>query len=93
MNSVATGGEHKRHSLQIEDRAHMALTGIDDVISFDERSVVLASTAGVLTVDGEDLHIVKMNVDSKELGIEGKINGITYIDKPMRRSGLLRSKK
>lgn len=71
----------------------MALTGIDDVISFDERSVVLASTAGVLTVDGEDLHIVKMNVDSKELGIEGKINGITYIDKPMRRSGLLRSKK
>lgn len=71
----------------------MALTGIDDVISFDERSVVLASTAGVLTVDGEDLHIVKMNVDSKELGIEGKINGIAYIDKPMRRSGLLRSKK
>lgn len=93
MNPVGMGGENKGHSLHIENRAHMALTGIEDVISFDERSVVLASTLGVLTIDGEDLHIIKMNVDSKELGIEGKINGISYIDKPMRRSGLLRSKK
>lgn len=92
MNPVA-GSESKGHSLHMEDRRRMALTGIEDVISFDERSVVLASTSGVLTVEGEDLHIVKMNVDSKELGIEGKINGIAYIDKPIRRSGLLRSKK
>ncbi len=92
MNPVA-GSENKGHSLHMDDRRRMALTGIEDVISFDERSVVLASTSGVLTVEGEDLHIVKMNVDSKELGIEGKINGIAYIDKPIRRSGLLRSKK
>lgn len=92
MNSLGEGIE-KGHSLLIENRARMALTGIEDVISFDERSVVLASSSGVLTIDGEDLHIVKMNVDSRELGIEGKINGIAYIDKPIRRSGLLRSKK
>lgn len=92
MNSVTECGD-KGHSLNVENRARMALTGIEDVISFDERTVVLASTVGVLTVDGEDLHIIKMNVDSKELGIEGKINGLSYIDKPMRRSGLLRSKK
>lgn len=93
MNYVTEGSENKGHSLLVENRERMALTGIEDVISFDEHSVVLASTAGLLTVDGEHLHIIKMNVDSKELGIEGKINGITYIDKPVRRSGLLRSKK
>lgn len=93
MNPVGVNGENKGHSLLIENRGRMALTGIEDVISFDERSVVLASASGMLTVDGEDLHIIKMNVDSKELGIEGKINGINYIDKPLRRSGLLRNKK
>lgn len=92
MNSLGENIE-KKHSLLIENRESIALAGIEDVISFDERSVVLASSAGVLTVDGEDLHIIKMNVDSRELGIEGKINGIAYIDKPIRRSGLLRSKK
>lgn len=91
MNSVADG--EKGHSLLIENRGRIALTGIEDVISFDEHAVVLASTAGVLTVDGEALHIIKMNVDNKELGIEGKINGIAYIDRPVRRNGLLRSKK
>lgn len=92
MNSVGEGSE-KGHSLLIENRARLALTGIEDVISFDERTVVLASTAGLLTIDGESLHIIQMNIDSKELGIEGKVNGISYIDKPIRRSGLLRSKK
>lgn len=93
MITVTEGSSNKGHSLQIEERARMALSGIEDVISFDEHTVVLASTAGLLTVEGENLHIIKMNVDSKELGIEGKINAIAYIDKPIRRSGLLRSKK
>lgn len=91
--SAVNGGENKGHSLHIENRARLELTGIEDVISFDESSVVLASTVGVLTVEGEDLHIIKMNVDSKEFGIEGKLNGVAYIDKPLRKSGLLRSKK
>ncbi len=93
MNSAVQGSENKGHTVLIENRARMALTGIEDVISFDEKSVVLASTTGVLTIDGDDLHIVRMSVDSKELGIEGKINGLSYIDKPIRRSGLLRNKK
>ncbi len=76
------------HSLTLEDRRKLDLSGVDDVLGFDESSVLLRTSAGMLTVEGEQLHIRHMSVDCGELSIEGKINGLIYVDKTTRKNGL-----
>ncbi len=48
-------------SLLLFGRQKLQLTGVEDVISFDETSVLLQTALGVLTVDGTGLHIVNFN--------------------------------
>ena len=79
------------HTVTIEDRGCVLLTGVEDVISFDEGAVVLSTVAGTLAIEGEGLHIKQMNVDSREFGIEGKINSLCYLDKRPRGRGLWKS--
>lgn len=94
MNSVIKNSDNKgtQHNVFIEGRKRAELSAIDDVISFDERSVVLGCALGVISIEGEDLHILKMNVESGDIVIEGKICGMIYIDKTSRKSSLLRKK-
>jgi len=80
--------QHRQQIIHIDDRKVMSITAVDDVISFDEKQVVLGSCGGVISIDGEGLHIRKMNVDGGEIVIEGRINALTCIDKTVRRSGL-----
>ena len=67
-----------RHRLIIDDRESVSLTGITDVISFDEEQVVCDTLLGVVIIKGGDLHVSNLNVDSGELDIHGEINAITY---------------
>ncbi len=78
------------HSLRLEDRRTLFLDGISDVVSFDEKTVLLVSDLGLLSVEGEELHVVKMNVDTKEFEIVGKIAALAYLDKPASRKTLFR---
>ncbi len=80
------------HTVKLEDRKKIELGAIEDVISFDEGSVVLGSSLGVISIEGEGLHILKMNVDSGEIIIEGRVNALMYIDKSTKKNGLLRKK-
>ena len=45
------------HELIMKDRKRISVTGVTEVVSFDELSVVLKTACGELTVDGEGLHI------------------------------------
>lgn len=83
-------GKNMGHSITICDRHSVLLTGIEDVLNFDEGAVVLATTLGTLAIEGEGLHIKQMNVDSREFGIEGKIFSLCYMDKRARGRGLFR---
>ncbi len=66
------------HSLQMENREKMSVTGVEDVASFTDETVVLVTNMGTLTVKGSELHINKLNVESGELAIEGNIDVCEY---------------
>ena len=82
-----------QHTLFLEGRQRLSLSGIEDVISFDETVVVLSTTQGTLAIEGEGLHILQMNVDSKEFRIEGKVCALNYIERRQRGKGLFKTKQ
>lgn len=91
MNANA-GSAQREHTLQLTDRKILSLTGISDVISFDETLVTLSCLDSIMSVEGEGMRVLRMDVDLGDLAIEGKINAISYIDKRTRKSGLFSKK-
>ena len=68
------------HKLIVERRESVAITGVLDVISFDEEQVVCETALGVLILRGIGLHVSNLNLDSGALDIFGEVVGITYED-------------
>ena len=62
----------------MENRSKISISGVEDVDSFDEQTVILFTNAGLLTLRGRDFHINKLNVDSGEVVIEGDVESLTY---------------
>ncbi|MDF2592504.1 MAG: yabP [Clostridia bacterium] len=71
----------KPHNIFIEGREKLNITGVRDVISFDENTIVLSTEMGGLILKGTDLHINKLNVEDGNLNIEGYIVACNYTEK------------
>ena len=71
-------------------REKMTVTGVEDVDSFDDDSIILYTVEGVMTVRGADLRINKLSVEDGELEVEGEIDNISYSsDHRKEKTGLL----
>ena len=70
------------HNIVLEGRRLLTVSGVSDVDSFDEETVVVFTELGELTVKGSDLHINKLSVDVGELTVEGDISALIYSDNP-----------
>ena len=66
------------HSVVINQRENIKISGIVDVESFDEGEIVLYTSEGGIVLLGEDFKINKLSVDTGELEIEGYLNEIKY---------------
>ncbi|MDF2839375.1 MAG: sporulation protein YabP [Clostridia bacterium] len=71
----------KPHNMFIEGREKLNITGVRDVVSFDESTIVLNTEMGGLILKGIGLHINKLNVEDGNLNIEGYITAYNYTDK------------
>ena len=78
------------HRLELEGRERLTVSGVEDVERFDEMSIVMSTTAGVLTITGEGLHIGQLSLDGGELHVDGRVDSISYEDGEASRGGLLR---
>lgn len=79
--------ERKKTKLYLTNRERLELDGIEDVLSFDEMSVYLVTENGNLLIEGRDLHITALNVDSGDLVIEGFVRSMAYNDKETVKKG------
>ena len=68
-------------NLILENRKKLSISGVLDVLSFDDQIVILETELGMLTVKGEDLRINKLSIDTTEVVIEGTINNLNYSEK------------
>lgn len=74
----------------LENRNKLNISGVQDVLSFDDQVVIIETDLGLLTVKGENLKINKLSIDTEEVIIEGEINNLGYSDhtKKEQESGL-----
>ncbi len=68
------------HILTLSDRRSLTVSGVTDVDSFDDMTVILYTVQGELTVKGTMLHITRLNVETGDLMMEGQIDSLTYAD-------------
>ena len=69
-----------QHRLELDGRERLLVTGVEEVERFDEEEIVMNTTAGVLVVGGNQLHIGKLNLDGGELHVDGAIHTLLYED-------------
>lgn len=72
-------------NLVLENREKLTISGVNDVLSFDDQIVILETQLGLLTVKGENLRINKLSLDNEEVVVEGEITNLMYTEKDLER--------
>ncbi len=73
-------------NLILENRGKLSISGVLDVLSFDDQVVILETELGLLTVKGENIRINKLSIDTSEVIVEGEISYLAYSDKDNEKS-------
>lgn len=70
-------------NLILENREKLNISGVLDVLSFDDQIVILETELGLLTVKGENLRINKLSLDTAEVIVDGEIYNLGYSEKTL----------
>ena len=68
----------KPHTLTLEGRSRVRLTGVDAVCCFNDREIVLETSEGEIALLGEGLHMEQLNLEAGELDVTGESAGVEY---------------
>ena len=74
----------KAHKLILNNRRCGNLTGVSDVLSFDENEIILETDQGMLMMKGKELHVSRLMLDKGEVDIDGRIDSVTYSEQGIR---------
>ena len=64
---------NRPHGCQMQNRSVANLTGVREVVSFDENQIVMDTDMGLLTMKGKDLHVSRLTVEKG-----GSIDSLAY---------------
>ena len=82
--------DRKLHNVIMEQRRKLNMSGIMEVIGFDDETITLESDMGMMTVKGEGLKIGSFSASSGDIDIEGTIIEIVYTGDSSVKGGFFR---
>ena len=77
------------HKLSLDQRKSLTMTGVTEVVSFDENTVVLKTSLGVLTIHGRQLQLKNLSLDGGQVAVDGVVSALIY-EEPRPTGGLRR---
>lgn len=80
--------ENKNHSISIQNRETVEMTGIRDVSSFNEEEINASSDCGSVIIKGSHLLVETLDLDNGVLKVNGRISALIYSEKT-NKGGLL----
>lgn len=66
------------HKLQLNERHQLTMTGVTEVVSFDDGAVVLRTSLGTLIVQGKELQLKTLSLDGGQVAVDGNISTLSY---------------
>ena len=73
-------------NLILENRGKLSISGVLDVLSFDDQVIIVETELGLLTIKGENLRITKLSIDTSEVIVEGNIAYLAYSNKEIEKN-------
>ena len=70
--------EHMPHKLQLNERKALTMSGVAEVVSFDDSTVVLRTSLGTLVVQGRELQLKTLSLEGGQVAVEGNISALIY---------------
>ena len=77
--AMTTGGQHR---MTLQNRKSGSFTGVTDVLTFDASEIVLETELGRLMIKGKDLHVNRLDLQKKEVEIDGMVDLLQYTNTP-----------
>jgi sporulation protein YabP len=75
-----TAPRKRSHRLLADDRGEITVSGVTEVLSFDDENVRLVTTCGILNLEGQGLRIHVLNTGDGTVAVTGQLNGVLYED-------------
>ena len=72
------GEEHLPHKLQLNERRQLTMTGVTEVVSFEDTAVVLQTSLGTLIVQGRELQLKTLSLEGGQVAVDGNISALVY---------------
>lgn len=66
------------HKLSLNERKNLTMTGVTEVVSFDDTMVVLRTALGTLEVQGQELQLKTLSIDGGQVAVDGHISALLY---------------
>ena len=83
----------KNHNVTIDNRGSLFVSGVLDVIGFDEVLVEVNTVCGVMIIEGEGMKVSVVDVEKGCLTLGGRINSLYYSEKKAKNSKGMFGKK
>ena len=68
------------HSISINERKNIIITGVKKIDSFDDEEFLLETNMGYIIIKGTNLEIIKLDTYQGNISIKGKINSLNYVE-------------
>lgn len=78
------------HSLHLDQRRQGVITGVREMISFDETNIRMETSQGMLNINGKNLHVCRLELEKGEAQIEGNIDSLVYTQGKQGKESLLK---
>ena len=81
-----------KHRVSLDERENITVTGVTELISFDEESIVCDTQMGVMVIHGSQMHITRLDLESGIVEAKGSMDSIEYTQMSMfdQKGGLLK---
>lgn len=66
------------HELRLKERQELTMTGVTEVVSFDDTAVVLHTSLGTLMVQGQGLKLKTLSLEGGQVAVSGEISALVY---------------
>ena len=66
------------HKVTINERKQLTMTGVSEVVSFDETTILLRTGLGLLTVHGQELKLKTLSPEGGQVAVDGQVSALVY---------------